>query len=82
MPTTERPIAALSLRLAPIALMLMLLAAPVIAFAQNPNNPAAPPQPSALRQSPAVWLGMLVMIVLTGVIISVSLMPSKRSHQE
>jgi drug/metabolite transporter (DMT)-like permease len=57
-----------------IALTVMLW--PVIALAQD-----APPQPS-LRRSPAPWVGLLIIVVLAGIIIAVSLMPSKRGHQD
>jgi drug/metabolite transporter (DMT)-like permease len=50
---------------------------PAIALAQ-----AAPPQPQPFKQSPPVWLGYLVIFVLLAMVVSVSLMPSKRSHQD
>ena len=51
--------------------------APAIAWAQD----NAPPQPT-LRKSAPAWLGYLAMFVLLVVVIVVSLMPSKRSHQD
>ena len=49
---------------------------PSICLAQQ----AAPPP--NLKQAPPVWLGFLVMFVLLAVVMAVSLMPSKRSHQD
>lgn len=59
-----------------IALASATYAWPAIALAQ-----AAPPAPN-LRRSPPVWLGLLVMFVLLTAILSISLLPSKRSHQD
>jgi hypothetical protein len=42
---------------------------------------AAPPAP-ILKKSPPVWLGFLVMALLLIIVMFVSLMPSKRSHQD
>lgn len=42
----------------------------------------APPQPAANKNTPAVWVGILVMLVIVGVILTISLMPSRRSHQD
>jgi hypothetical protein len=53
----------------------MLLTAVVMAAS------TAPPQPAIRRGTPA-WLGYLVMFVLLSIVITVSLMPSKRSHQD
>ncbi len=66
----------LARRLSTLAIMLAIYAWPAIALAQQ-----APPAPS-LRRSPPVWLGLLVMFVLLAAILSVSLLPSKRSHQD
>jgi hypothetical protein len=41
----------------------------------------AAPQPNLLK-APPVWLGLLVMFILLAMAITVSLMPSKRSHQD
>jgi FtsH-binding integral membrane protein len=49
---------------------------PAIAAAQS----AAPPP--ALRRAPAVWVGLMIMAVLLAMVLAVSLMPSKRSHQD
>ena len=42
----------------------------------------APPQPANNKNTPAVWVGILVMLVIVGVILTISLMPSRRSHQD
>lgn len=52
------------------------LIAPAVALAQ-----AAPESPS-LKRYPAVWLGYAAMFGLIIVVMAVSLMPSKRSHQD
>lgn len=41
---------------------------------------AAAPAPTATKASPA-WLGYLLVFILLAAVVSVSLMPSKRSHQ-
>ncbi|MBT8487113.1 MAG: hypothetical protein HKO59_02865 [Phycisphaerales bacterium] len=50
---------------------------PAVAFAQE----TAPPQPS-LGRYPAIWVGYLVIMVLLAIVVAVSLMPSKRGHQD
>ena len=47
-----------------------------------PAGPLPPPQPSVNQDSPAVWLGMLLMFIIVAVIVSISMMPSKRGHQD
>jgi hypothetical protein len=42
---------------------------------------AAAPTPTANKASPA-WLGYLIVFILLAAVVTVSLMPSKRSHQE
>jgi hypothetical protein len=49
---------------------------PMITLAQT-----APKSPQ-LQKTPPVWLGYLVMALLLAVVLAVSLMPSKRSHQD
>lgn len=58
--------------------MAALLAAlsPAVVLAQQ-----GPPQP-ALQRAPALWLGLLIISVLLAIVLAVSLMPSKRSHQD
>lgn len=41
----------------------------------------AAPQPS-LQKSPPVWLGLLVIFLLLVAVVMVSLMPSRRGHQD
>jgi FtsH-binding integral membrane protein len=42
---------------------------------------AAPPTPTLRKTSPA-WVGYAVMFVLVVVVLTISLLPSKRSHQD
>jgi hypothetical protein len=42
---------------------------------------AGAPTPS-LKKSPGAWLGILVMFLLLVAVLGVSLLPSKRSHQD
>ena len=49
---------------------------PAIAWAQT-----AAPAP-ALQRAPPVWVGYLLMAVLLGIVLAISLLPSKRSHQD
>ena len=65
--------AAPAMRLAIVALVALW---PAVALAQA----AAPPP--ALRRTPAPWIGMMIMAVLLALVLTVSLMPSKRSHQD
>ena len=41
-----------------------------------------PPQPGANQNAPAPWVGMLLMFVIVGAIITISMMPSRRDHQD
>jgi hypothetical protein len=41
----------------------------------------AAPQPT-LRKAPAAWIGMGFMVLMLAIVIAISLMPSKRSHQD
>jgi len=50
---------------------------PAIAWAQS----SAPPAPG-LRRTPAPWVGYLVIFVLLALVLAVSLIPSKRGHQD
>lgn len=63
-------------RLAIFAMPLWLMLAPVIVWAES-----AAPNP-ALKKAPPAWVGMAVMFVLAGLVIFVSLLPSKRGHQD
>jgi hypothetical protein len=62
-------------RVARVVVFAAALGAPAVAFAQ------AAPSPS-LRRSPPVWLGLLIMFVLLAVVLGISLLPSKRGHQD
>ena len=42
---------------------------------------ATPPAPTLTRSQPA-WLGFFIMFILVAAVLAVSLMPSKRSHQD
>lgn len=62
-----------------ILLMVVMVTAvlwPVLGWAQT-----AAPQPS-LRNAPPVWLGLLIMALLLAMVMAVSLLPSKRGHQD
>ncbi|MCH8152156.1 MAG: hypothetical protein IH830_07270 [Planctomycetes bacterium] len=50
--------------------------APAIAWAQQTVDPPT------LRRSQPVWLGYLIIVVLLALVMLVSLMPSKRGHQD
>lgn len=54
----------------------LVLAAPVALV-----HASAPPQP-ALNRSPAPWIGYLLLFVLLAVVVGISLIPSKRGHQD
>ena len=45
------------------------------------SHGAAPP-PAQLTSGQPVWIGYAFMVLLVAVILAVSLMPSKRSHQD
>ncbi len=42
----------------------------------------APPQPNPLQSSAAPWVGFFFMGVLLAAVLGVSLMPTKRGHQD
>ena len=67
----------LAARLSALVLIIVAAGAPLIAWAQS----APPPAPRLLKTSPP-WLGLAVMFVLLAFVIVVSLMPSKRTHQD
>ena len=56
-------------------------AAVVLPAAATMAQDSAPPSPS-LSRSAAPWGGYVVMIILLGLVMGVSLMPSKRGHQD
>jgi len=43
---------------------------------------ATPPQPSPLQSSAPPWVGFFFMGLLLALVLGVSLMPSKRGHQD
>ncbi len=51
--------------------------APAVALAQD----SAPPQPMLTHSAP-VWIGFFFMVILLTIVLGVSLMPSKRGHQD
>jgi len=59
----------------------LILMAVVLALWPAMVQAGAPPAP-ILKKSPPVWLGFLVMALLLIIVMFVSLMPSKRSHQD
>ena len=61
-----------------VTFLVLLAADPNVAIAQATD---APPQP-VLRQSPPQWLGLGIMFILFVIVLFLSLMSSKRSHQE
>jgi hypothetical protein len=62
--------------IAPAAVRVLAVTAPAVAWAQS-----GPPQPN-LKQTPPVWIGFLLMFVLLAAVMAVSLLPSKRGHQD
>jgi len=59
------------------ACVVAAVVAPVTALAQD----NAPPQPNLTRYAPT-WVGFFFMVVLLAVVVGVSLLPSKRGHQD
>ena len=41
----------------------------------------APPEPN-LRKTPAAWMGFALMFIFFGIVVAISLMSSKRGHQD
>ena len=64
------------IRLLSLYVTVVTLVAPAVAWAQT-----APPEPG-LRRTAAPWVGYLVIFVLLAVVLAVSLIPSKRGHQD
>lgn len=60
-----------------LALRAAAVLAPAIAMAQE----SAPPAPALSRWLPP-WVGYIVMVLLLALVMGVSLMPSKRGHQD
>jgi len=62
--------------------MLAATAAPLAAAASAmAAQTGVPPDPS-LRKGPAAWMGFGMMFILFGAVVAISLMPSKRGHQD
>ena len=64
-------------KLAPPISAAVAIFLPAVCWAQTVDVPDP-----TLRPPSAVWLGYAVMFTLAAVVIAVSLMPSKRSHQD
>ena len=75
MPMPRLRILSTSVSRATIAALALL--APAVAWAQD----NVPPPPT-LSRTPKPWLGFVVMIVLVALVLGISLMPSKRGHQD
>jgi len=81
--TSLRSVLALRFAGAVVALTLAALVCVDPAFAQLPpmDGVMTPPDAQMLRNEP-VWPGYVVIFVLGVVIVAISLMPSKRAHQD
>ena len=66
----------LGTRLACLAVVLAGALAPAVAWAQD-----VVVQPE-LRRSPPVWVGYAFMVLMAAAVMGVSLLPSKRGHQD
>lgn len=66
------------IRWATAAVWLLAVLSPAVAFAQRTSTPEQP----SLRNAPQVWMGYLIIVVLLAIVMAISLMPSKRSHQD
>lgn len=62
-----------------MAVKLVIVAAALNPFVAWAATPAPTP---TVKNAPAVWVGYLLMAVLLGLVLAVSLLPSKRSHQD
>ncbi|MDG2292249.1 MAG: hypothetical protein P8L37_06290 [Phycisphaerales bacterium] len=74
------------IRLRTIVSSLLLLGCST-AYAVAAQAPAAnavlpPPTPGSNRDAPAAWVGMLLMFIIVAIIITISMMPSRRGHQD
>jgi hypothetical protein len=57
---------------------LLAILSPAVAFAQRTSTPDQP----SLRNAPKAWMGYLIIVVLLAIVMAISLMPSKRGHQD
>jgi Na+/H+ antiporter NhaA len=62
-------------------LLLGACAAAVLVPAAAMAQESAPPAPTLSRSLPP-WVGYIVMVLLLAAVVGVSLMPSKRGHQD
>ena len=75
------------IRLRTIVSSLLLLGC-TTAYAVAAQAPSAanavlpPPTPGSNKDAPAAWVGMLLMFVIVAIIITISMMPSRRGHQD
>lgn len=72
----QKPVTRLINRVKMVSLMVAVLLWPAIALAESPA-----PAP-ILKKAPPIWLGLLVMVLLLAIVLAISLMPSKRGHQD
>ncbi len=70
------PVAMLSTRTMIYACLCSTLIAVAVSAAST-----IPPEPT-LRKPPAAWIGFLLMFLFFGIVIAISLMSSKRGHQD
>jgi len=61
--------------------IVQFLVAAAVVLTPAVAHASAPPQPALQRVAPA-WIGFLFIFLLVSVVLAVSLMPSKRSHQD
>lgn len=57
-----------------------LLCSPLFASIVSATT-TSPPEPN-LRKTPAAWMGFMLMFLFFGVVIGISLISSKRGHQD
>lgn len=62
------------------SILFVLLCSPVLTSIVNAAV-TSPPEPS-IRKEPVAWMGLMLMLVFFGVVIGVSLISSKRGHQD
>jgi uncharacterized membrane protein YdjX (TVP38/TMEM64 family) len=75
--STTRRVSRLTPALAAVTAFAGVMAVTVATLAQD----AAPPQPTLNRYPAVVW-GYLAIFVLLGLVVGVSILPSKRGHQD
>jgi len=66
------------IRRAMAAIWLLAVFSPAVVLAQGTSTPDQP----SLRNAPKPWMGYLIIVVLLAVVMAISLMPSKRGHQD